>query len=79
MTNDFSSVLSNQLEVCWDEESNALLVNYAGENKLPEPLIRIRAETIQGMTLAEASDFIGSRILLMMPGLRSFFNDEIGE
>ena len=78
MGNDFSSVLSNQLDIRWDEEADALLINYAGENKLPEPLIRIRAETIQDMTLAEASEFIGSRVLLMMPGLRALFGDEIG-
>lgn len=37
--------------------------------------MEIRAETLAGMTFSEASQFIGERIILLVPELREMFSN----
>lgn len=66
--------LSDEFQVRWDEALNSLLLVHP---KHPEPpMVRIRAETLSRMSFAAASQFIGERLVLLMPGLRQRYVDD---
>ena len=67
-------VLSRQLIVEWDDGLNSLVIIHPNKN-LPRPLIQIRSETLVEMSFDQASQFIGERLVLLIPALRERYLD----
>jgi len=72
---DFKDLMSNQIKVTWDEKLDSLLIDHADRNN-PRALIQIRNETHDEMTFEEASNFIGQRLIMLIPGLRSKYESQ---
>ncbi|NML26352.1 hypothetical protein [Zoogloea dura] len=72
---DPQDLLSNEFVVCWDTELASLLIAHPDAAKFPEALVQIRSQTLQGMSWQEASQFIGERLMLLMPELRARYLD----
>lgn len=68
-------LLSNEFVVRWDTELASLLIAHPDAAKFPEALVQIRSQTLQGMSWQEASQFIGERLMLLMPELRERYLD----
>jgi len=43
----------------------------------PSPLITVRPETIEMMEFDEVAHFLGTRLLLLMPGMREHFQEHL--
>jgi hypothetical protein len=71
------SFLSNAWVVHYDEASKSLLISHPDTATFADPLVNIRAETYSAMSLEELSEFLGSRLLLLMPAMRARFEPEI--
>jgi hypothetical protein len=71
--------LSSTLVVRLDPTSECLLISHPDSLKFPEPLVTIRKETYSGMNFEEATAFVGSRILLLIPGMREHFKGELNQ
>jgi len=69
--------LSNTLIVHYDKTTSSLLINHPDTQEFPYPLITIRKETYSAMDFTEASSFIGSRLLLLIPEMREQFQSHI--
>jgi hypothetical protein len=69
------NIFSNSFAIEYDEVRDAVLIWHPDRQLFPRPLVEIRNETLQGMSFDEASRFIGSRLLLLMPALREMFRD----
>jgi hypothetical protein len=69
--------LSDTLIVKYDRSTKSLLILHPDTNEFAQPLVNIREETYSAMTLDEASEFIGARILLLIPEMRQQFKEEI--
>jgi len=71
------SFFSNSLLIDYDESTKNFLISHPDKERFPQPLVTVRAETYSAMTLDQASEFIGSRILLLIPAMRQHFKAEI--
>ena len=67
--------LSDKFIVRWDPQLASLLVEHPDSVNFPQPLVQIRASTLEGMSWQEASQFIGERLVLLMPTLRERYVD----
>ena len=69
--------LSDTLVVRFDQATKSLLIMHPDKEAFPHPLVNIREETYSSMSLDEASEFVGARILLLIPEMRQQFREEI--
>lgn len=73
------NILSNSLIVRFDETLEGILIVHPDKTIATTPLVTIRRETLDGMTLTEASLFLGERIILLIPELRKLYAEEISQ
>lgn len=69
--------LSNTLIVEFDTPTGNVLVSHPDRSRIPSPLVTIRPETLETMEFDEAAHFLGTRLLLLMPGMREHFRAHI--
>ncbi len=69
--------LSNNLIVQFDQSTGNLLVVHPNREDFPNPLVTIRPETYLAMSFDEAAEFVGSRLLLLIPGMREQYKQHI--
>jgi hypothetical protein len=69
------NVLSSRLEVEYDHGRGAVLIRHPDRQQFPSPLVEIRRETLNEMSLKAAAEFIGERRILLSPALRETFKD----
>ena len=69
------SMLSDSLTVRWDAQLESLVIEHPDSANFPEPIVRIRSATLAPMSFADASAFIGERIVLLIPALRARYVD----
>lgn len=73
----FMNFLSNALSIRYDESTKSLLIEHPNKKSFPDPLVTVREDTYSSMTLDQACEFIGSRIILLMPAMREQYKEEI--
>ncbi|HWT29318.1 MAG TPA: hypothetical protein VN084_07380 [Methylophilaceae bacterium] len=69
------NVLSSTLTVCWDAEQESLLILHPDRMQFEFPLIEIRDSTLNSMDWPTACQFIGERLVLLIPALREKYID----
>ena len=70
-----TDLLSNEFVVRWDTQLASVLIVHSDVAKFPQPLVQIRSETLATMNWRDASQFIGERLILLMPALRDRYVD----
>ena len=79
MSPNVDSVLSDSLTVRWDAVLESLIIQHMDDSTGDGPEIRIRSETLREMNFSQATSFIGERIALLMPALRTrYINPKTG-
>jgi len=73
------NVLSDSLTVSYDQELKSLVILHPDRETFRDPLVRIREETYSKMSFDELAAFLGARVLLLMPAMRSQFEKEIDQ
>ena len=68
-------ILSDNFMVEYDKKKDALLIRHKNTQTYPTPLVEIKRDTLSTMTLSQASQFIGERLILLIPSLRDLFKD----
>ena len=69
-----NDVLSNRLIVEWDHTLDSLVIVHPNPD-VPRPLVQIRSATLSDMSFEQASQFIGERLVLLVPALRERYVD----
>lgn len=59
----------------FDSERDAYVIDQPDRDPDLLPMIVIRRETLEAMSLKKASEFIGSRLILLTPELKEMFKD----
>lgn len=72
-----TNVLSNRLEVEFDESRDVYVILHPDHKEFENPLLVIRRETPVAMSLKQASEFIGNKLILLNPTLREQFKDHL--
>lgn len=70
-----SELFSDQFVVRWDPQLASLLIVHPDSAKFPQALVQVRSSTLEGMSWREAAQFIGERLVLLMPALRERYVD----
>jgi len=70
-----TELLSNEFTVRWNEQIESLVIVHPDSAKFPLPLVQIPASTLEHMSWQEASQFIGERLVQLMPALRERYVD----
>jgi hypothetical protein len=65
--------LSNVLTVKFDAATGNLLISHPDTKMFPSPLVTIRPETWEAMEFDDVANFLGNRLLLLMPEMREHF------
>lgn len=61
----------------FDEETQSLLIIHPDEYVMSRPVVQVRAETLDKMSFLEASQFIGERLLILIPQLQSRYAEDL--
>lgn len=70
-------ILNDTFIVKYDETLQSILIIHPNEKNVPGPVVQIRAETLAGMSFLEASQFLGERLMLLIPQLRERYVDDL--
>lgn len=69
------NILSSTFTVSWDNERQSLLILHPDRELFDFPLIEISGSTLDEMEWQKASQFIGERLVLLIPELREKYID----
>jgi hypothetical protein len=69
--------LSNTLIVQFEQSTGNLLIVHPNREEFPHPLVTVRPQTYSAMSFNEAAEFVGSRVLLLIPGMREQYKEHI--
>ena len=67
--------LSSDLRIRWSVVTDSLEVIHPDTEQFPDPLVRVRAATLSGMSFDQASRSIGETVVLLVPELRNRYVD----
>ena len=71
------NLLNDTFIVKYDDDLKSLLIIHPDEKLWPEPVIRIREETLATLDFLQASQFVGERIFLLIPQLRTRYEADL--
>ncbi len=71
------NIFSDTFIVRFDEETQSLLIIHPDESVMSRPVVQVRAETLDKMSFLEASQFIGERLLILIPQLQSRYAEDL--
>ena len=69
--------LSDLLNVRYDDKLKSVVIEHPDKGEFPTPLVQVREETYAGMTFEKLAEFLGARLLLLMPAMRDHFKQDI--
>lgn len=67
---DYRDILSNQFEISYEEERDAVIIKYFNDGGVCVRPIVIKMETLEEIGEEKASQFLGERVLLLIPAAR---------
>lgn len=73
------NILNDTFIVRYDETLQSILIVHPDEKIGPGPLVRIRADTLDKMSFLEASQFLGERLLLLIPQMRERYAEDLAK
>ena len=71
------NIFNDTFIVKFDEETQSLLIIHPDETVMSRPLVQVRTETLDKMSFLEASQFIGERLLILIPQLQSRYAEDL--
>ena len=71
------NIFNDTFIVKFDEETQSLLIIHPDESVMSRPVVQIRAETLDKMSFLEASQFIGERLLILIPQLQNRYAEDL--
>ncbi len=66
-------VLSNEWKVVFNQKTERL--EFWIPDRMKHPAVQLRMETLSAMSFGEASQFVGERLLLLIPKYHEVFKD----
>lgn len=71
------NIFNDTFIVKYDDTLQSILIIHPDENVMSRPIVQIRDETLAGMNFLEASQFLGERLLILIPQLRDRYADDL--
>lgn len=71
------NIFNDTFIVKFDEKTQSLLIIHPDESVMSRPVVQVRAETLDEMSFIEASQFIGERLLILIPQLQHRYAEDL--
>ena len=71
------NIFNDTFIVKYDEGMQSILIIHPDENVISRPIVQIRAETLATMNFLEASQFLGERLMILIPQLRERYEGDL--
>jgi hypothetical protein len=69
------NIFSSRFEVEVDDVRGTVLIHHPDRQQFQTPLVEIRRETLEKMSFKDAAEFIGERLILLIPPLQEMFRE----
>ena len=73
------NIFNDTFIVKYDEVMESILIIHPNENVISRPIVQIRAETLATMNFLEASQFLGERLMTLIPQLRERYDADLAK
>ena len=73
------NIFNDTFIVKYDDSLKSLLIIHPDETVASRPLVQIRAETFDKMSFLEASQFLGERLLILIPQLQERYSEDLAK
>lgn len=73
------NIFNDTFIVKYDEVMESILIIHPNENVISRPIVQIRAETLATMNFLEASQFLGERLMILIPQLRERYDADLAK
>lgn len=73
------NVFNDTFIVKYDDSLQSILIIHPDENVISRPIVQIRAETLAKMNFLEASQFLGERLMILIPQLRDRYSADLAK
>lgn len=72
-------IFNDTFIVKYDDGMQSILIIHPDENVMSRPIVQIRAETLATMNFLEASQFLGERLMILIPQLRERYSADLAQ
>ena len=73
------NIFNDTFIVKYDKDLESILIIHPDENVISRPIVQIRAETLATMNFLEASQFLGERLMILIPQLRDRYSEDLAK
>ena len=73
------NIFNDTFIVKYDEDLNSLLIIHPDKKIMSRPVVQIRAETLDGMNFLQATQFLGERLMILIPQLRDRYAEDLSK
>jgi hypothetical protein len=73
------TIFNDTFIVKYDEDLQCILIIHPDKNVMSRPIVQISAETLATMNFLEASQFLGERLLILIPQLRDRYSRDLAK
>ena len=73
------NIFNDTFIVKYDEDLQSILIIHPDENVISRPIVQIRSETLATMNFLEASQFLGERLMILIPQLRDRYSEDLAK
>lgn len=73
------NIFNDTFIVKYDDSLQSILIIHPDESVISRPIVQIRAETLATMNFLEASQFLGERLMILIPQLRDRYSADLAK
>ncbi len=73
------NIFNDTFIVKYDDSLQSILIIHPNESVASRPIVQIRAETLEKMNFLEASQFLGERLMILIPQLRDRYATDLAK
>ena len=73
------NIFNDTFIVRFDEETQSLLILHPDKTVMSRPIVQLRPETLDQMSFLEASQFVGERLLILIPQLQNRYAEDLAK
>ncbi len=73
------NIFNDTFIVKYDDSLQSILIIHPDKNITSRPVVQIRADTLASMNFLEASQFLGERLMILVPQLRERYSGDLAK
>ncbi len=71
------NIFNDTFIVKYDKDLQSILIIHPDEKVMSRPIVQIRSDTLDKMDFLQASQFLGERLMILIPQLRDRYSEDL--